>query len=146
MKKNLIIITFAPLFLMACSNQQASQLGMRSSSVNVYAQQMSNTQLCETLYYNRATNQTKVAIGAEFNRRGLNKKWCDKEFDKLYIKKWIDNVLPKEKPNLRNQWQLFYPLQLNNSPLEADGTLVFSAFHFSRMLDATYKNLIVSVN
>ena len=64
---------------MACSNQQASQLGMRSSSVNVYAQQMSNTQLCETLYYNRATNQTKVAIGAEFNRRGLNKKWCDKE-------------------------------------------------------------------
>ncbi|EPH5596350.1 MULTISPECIES: hypothetical protein [Vibrio] len=97
MKKNLIIITFAPLFLMACSNQQASQLGMRSSSVNVYTQQMSNTQLCETLYYNRATNQTKVAIGAEFNRRGLNKKWCDKEFDKLYIKKWIDNVLPKKK-------------------------------------------------
>lgn len=116
MKKNLIIITFAPLFLMACSNQQASQLGMRSSSVNVYAQQMSNTQLCETLYYNRATNQTKVAIGAEFNRRGLNKKWCDKEFDKLYIKKWIDNVLPKKKPNPRNQSQLFNPLQLNNPP------------------------------
>ena len=96
-KKILTIAIFAPALLTACSNHQASQLGMRSSSVNVYAQQMSNTQLCETLYYNRATNQTKVAIGAEFNRRGLNKKWCDSEFNKLYIKKWIDNVLPKEK-------------------------------------------------
>ncbi|MFG6247498.1 hypothetical protein [Vibrio diabolicus] len=97
MKKILTIAIFAPALLTACSNHQASQLGMRSSSVNVYAQQMSNTQLCETLYYNRATNQTKVAIGAEFNRRGLNKKWCDSEFNKLYIKKWIDNVLSKEK-------------------------------------------------
>lgn len=87
---------------MACSNQQASQLGMRSSSVNVYAQQMSNTQLCETLYYNRATNQTKVAIGAEFNRRGLNKKWCDKEFDKLYIKKnGLITCCLRKKPNLK---------------------------------------------
>ncbi|EEZ82213.1 hypothetical protein VMC_29820 [Vibrio alginolyticus 40B] len=133
---------------MACSNQQASQLGMRSSSVNVYAQQMSNTQLCETLYYNRATNQTKVAIGAEFNRRGLNKKWCDKEFDKLYIKKWIDNVLPKEKAEPKKPMATIQPAptKLTPPPLEADGTLVFSAFHFSCMFDATYKNFIVSVN
>ncbi|WP_025559462.1 hypothetical protein, partial [Vibrio parahaemolyticus] len=76
MKKKLIFALLSPVVLSACSNQQASQMGMRSSSVNMYAQQMSNTQLCETLYYNRSTNQTKVAIGAEFNRRGLNKKWC----------------------------------------------------------------------
>lgn len=74
MKKKLIFALLSPVVLSACSNQQASQIGMRSSSVNMYAQQMSNTQLCETLYYNRSTNQTKVAIGAEFNRRGLNKK------------------------------------------------------------------------
>lgn len=74
MKKKLIFALLSPVVLSACSNQQASQMGMRSSSVNMYAQQMSNTQLCETLYYNRSTNQTKVAIGAEFNRRGLNKK------------------------------------------------------------------------
>ncbi len=73
MKKKLIFALLSPVVLSACSNQQASQMGMRSSSVNMYAQQMSNTQLCETLYYNRSTNQTKVAIGAEFNRRGLNK-------------------------------------------------------------------------
>ncbi len=76
MKKKLIFALLSPVVLSACSNQQASQMGMRSSSVNMYAQQMSNTQLCETLYYNRSTNQTKVAIGAEFNRRGLNKKWA----------------------------------------------------------------------
>lgn len=74
MKKKLIFALLSPVVLSACSNQQASQMGMRSSSVNMYAQQMSNSQLCETLYYNRSTNQTKVAIGAEFNRRGLNKK------------------------------------------------------------------------
>lgn len=74
MKKKLIFALLSPVVLSACSNQQALQMGMRSSSVNMYAQQMSNTQLCETLYYNRSTNQTKVAIGAEFNRRGLNKK------------------------------------------------------------------------
>lgn len=74
MKKKLIFALLSPVVLSACSNQQASKMGMRRSSVNMYAQQMSNTQLCETLYYNRSTNQTKVAIGAEFNRRGLNKK------------------------------------------------------------------------
>ncbi|MEF1306104.1 hypothetical protein QTO17_29990, partial [Vibrio owensii] len=74
MKKTWIIAALSPFILAACSNQQAAQLGMRSSSVNVYAQQMSNIQLCETLYYNRASNQTRVAIGAEFNRRGLNKR------------------------------------------------------------------------
>ncbi|WP_104047396.1 hypothetical protein [Vibrio jasicida] len=97
MKKIWILAAFAPFFLAACSNQQASQLGMRSSSVNVYAQQMSNMQLCETLYYNRATNQTRVAIGAEFNRRGLNKKWCDKEFKKFYVEKVVDSLLSRKE-------------------------------------------------
>ncbi len=87
MKKIWILAAFAPFFLAACSNQQASQLGMRSSSVNVYAQQMSNMQLCETLYYNRATNQTRVAIGAEFNRRGLNKNGAIKNLRSFMLKR-----------------------------------------------------------
>ena len=66
---------------------------MRSSSVNVYAQQMSNIQLCETLYYQRASSQTRVAIGAEFNRRGLNKRWCDQEYKTTYIEKVVDGLL-----------------------------------------------------
>nr|WP_182033621.1 hypothetical protein [Vibrio diabolicus] len=68
MKKILTIAIFAPALLTACSNHQASQLGMRSSSVNVYAQQMSNTQLCETLYYNRATSQTEETNGDNSTR------------------------------------------------------------------------------
>ncbi|MHB9957769.1 hypothetical protein [Vibrio campbellii] len=97
MKKTWILAALSPLVLAACSNQQAAQLGMRSSSVNVYAQQMSNMQLCETLYYNRASNQTRVAIGAEFNRRGLNKRWCDKEYKKFYVEKVIDGLLSRKE-------------------------------------------------
>ncbi|EKO3820601.1 hypothetical protein NTH40_002142 [Vibrio harveyi] len=97
MKKTWIFAAIAPLFLAACSNQQAAQLGMRSSSVNVYAQQMSNMQLCETLYYNRASNQTRVAIGAEFNRRGLNKRWCDQQYKQLYIEKVVDGLLSRKE-------------------------------------------------
>ncbi|WP_212583413.1 hypothetical protein [Vibrio sp. B1FIG11] len=92
-----MLAALSPLVLAACSNHQAAQLGMRSSSVNVYAQQMSNMQLCETLYYNRASNQTRVAIGAEFNRRGLNKRWCDKEYKKFYVEKVVDGLLSRKE-------------------------------------------------
>ncbi|MDF2153385.1 hypothetical protein [Vibrio sp. CAU 1672] len=97
MIKPFILLSITSLSLVGCSNQQAAQMGMRGSSVNVYAPQMSNTQLCETLYYQRPTNQTKVSIGAEFNRRGLNKKWCDNEQKKWYIKKLADAVTKKTK-------------------------------------------------
>ncbi|MGR5236659.1 hypothetical protein [Vibrio alfacsensis] len=96
MNKTQILSAVIPLLLTACSNQQAAQLGMRSSSVNVYAQKMSNNQLCETLYYQRATSQTKVSIGAEFNRRGLSKKWCDREFNKLYVQKLVDQLVSSQ--------------------------------------------------
>lgn len=109
MKKKLIFALLSPVVLSACSNQQASQMGMRSSSVNMYAQQMSNTQLCETLYYNRSTNQTKVAIGAEFNRRELNKKWCDNELNKWYLEKFVDSMLPKKKPAPRKPMATIQP-------------------------------------
>ncbi|GAK21828.1 hypothetical protein JCM19052_2382 [Vibrio sp. JCM 19052] len=102
MKKTWIIAALSPFILAACSNQQAAQLGMRSSSVNVYAQQMSNIQLCETLYYNRASNQTRVAIGAEFNRRGLNKRWCDQEYKKFYVEKVVDGLLSRKEQALQN--------------------------------------------
>ncbi|BCN26232.1 hypothetical protein [Vibrio alfacsensis] len=97
MNKSLIVVAIASLFSTACSNQQAAQLGMRGSSVNVYAQQMSNMQLCETLYYKRPSNQTRVAIGAEFNRRGLNKRWCDSEYKQLYVEKVVNSVFRKKE-------------------------------------------------
>jgi hypothetical protein len=44
------------------------------------------------LYYGRPSNQTLAAIGSEFNRRGLSKRWCDTETNKLYLTKTIDWV------------------------------------------------------
>ncbi|MGR5195991.1 hypothetical protein [Vibrio sp. WZ-1] len=99
MKKRLLVTTIATLLITACSNQQAAEMGMRGSSVNVYAQQMSNMQLCETLFYKRQTNQTLAAIGSEFNRRGLNKKWCEQERNKWYIEKWVDTLLTTKENN-----------------------------------------------
>ncbi|MGR5132527.1 hypothetical protein [Vibrio alfacsensis] len=97
MKKSLVFVTVMSLFSTACSNQQAAQLGMRSSSVNVYAQKMSSMQLCETLYYKRPSNQTRVAIGAEFNRRGLSKRWCDQQYHQLYVEKIVNGMLLRKE-------------------------------------------------
>ncbi|PNQ67395.1 hypothetical protein [Vibrio sagamiensis] len=97
MKKTCILTFLIPLFLSACSNHQASQVGLRSSSVNTYAQKMSNMELCEVLYYKRPSNQSKVSVGAEFNRRGLHKSLCDKEYNKLYVERIIERLIPVEK-------------------------------------------------
>lgn len=79
-------ISIALLVLMTgCTHNQSKALNANTSSVNVYAQSMSNMQLCDTLYYDRPSNQTLAAIGAEFNRRGLSKTWCDTETNKLYL-------------------------------------------------------------
>jgi len=84
------LLALGAILLSGCSNQQASQLGMRGSPVTAYPQNMTNMQLCETLYYKRPTTQTKVAIGAEFNKRRLNKLWCDNEYKKWYIESAVE--------------------------------------------------------
>ncbi|MCK6262911.1 hypothetical protein KP803_06420 [Vibrio sp. ZSDE26] len=81
--------------IQGCSNQQASAVGMRKSTVTAYPQNMTNTQLCETLYYSRSSTQTKAAIGSEFNRRGLSRSQCDEQNKKLYLVKAIDEILSK---------------------------------------------------
>ncbi|MGF1696186.1 hypothetical protein L4D20_14250 [Vibrio kyushuensis] len=96
------MLRFASILLIAlaiqgCSNQQASAVGMRKSSVNTYAQNMTNTELCDTLYFSRSTTQTKAAIGSEFNRRGLSKAWCEEQNRKLYLVKVIDGILASSK-------------------------------------------------
>ena len=78
------------LLITGCSNKQASTAGMRSTSVNSYAQNMSNMELCETLYYGRATTQTKAAIGVEFNKRRLTRRWCDNENEKWYAEEFLE--------------------------------------------------------
>ncbi|MGF1799462.1 hypothetical protein [Vibrio gigantis] len=90
MKNTLILFFF--LSLTGCTHNQSKALSMNSSSVNTYPQSMSNLELCDTLYYGRSSNQTLAAIGSEFNRRGLSKRWCDTETNKLYLTKTIDWV------------------------------------------------------
>lgn len=90
MKKTVALLFF--LSLTGCTHNQSKALNMNSSSVNSYPQSMSNLQLCDTLYYGRPSNQTLAAIGSEFNRRGLSKRWCDTETNKLYLTKTIDWV------------------------------------------------------
>ncbi|WP_434566812.1 hypothetical protein QFW85_07590 [Vibrio chagasii] len=90
MKKIVALLFF--LSLTGCTHNQSKALSMNSSSVNSYPQSMSNLQLCDTLYYGRPSNQTLAAIGSEFNRRGLSKRWCDTETNKLYLTKTIDWV------------------------------------------------------
>ena len=90
MTKTVALLFF--LSLTGCTHNQSKALSMNSSSVNSYPQSMSNLQLCDTLYYGRPSNQTLAAIGSEFNRRGLSKRWCDTETNKLYLTKTIDWV------------------------------------------------------
>ncbi|KAA8670035.1 hypothetical protein [Vibrio gigantis] len=89
--KNILILFFF-LSLTGCTHNQSKALSINSSSVNTYPQSMSNLELCDTLYYGRSSNQTLAAIGSEFNRRGLSKRWCDTETNKLYLTKTIDWV------------------------------------------------------
>ncbi|GAM65832.1 hypothetical protein JCM19232_5408 [Vibrio ishigakensis] len=83
--------------LTGCTHNQSKALNVNTSSVNVYPQYMTNLQLCDTLYYNRATNQTKAAIGSEFNRRKLSKSWCQRETNKLYLTKTVHWIVKKSK-------------------------------------------------
>ncbi|WP_261874204.1 hypothetical protein [Vibrio rarus] len=78
--------------LAGCTHNQAKKLDMNTSPINVYPQHMTNIQLCDTLYYGRATNQTHAAIGSEFNRRKLSKGWCtqrENEFYSTHIGRWF---------------------------------------------------------
>ncbi|GAD77433.1 hypothetical protein VAZ01S_075_00270 [Vibrio azureus NBRC 104587] len=86
-------------------------MGLRGGSVNTYAQKMSSMELCEVLYYKRPTNQSKVSVGAEFNRRGLNKRMCDKEYNKLYVEKIIEDLIPVEEKNTFKPLATIQPLK-----------------------------------
>ncbi|WP_295894344.1 hypothetical protein [uncultured Vibrio sp.] len=89
----LTTLLLSAIVLQGCSNQQASSVGMRKSTITSYPQNMTNIELCETLYFSRSTTQTKAAIGAEFNKRGLKRSWCVEQNNKLYISRAIDSIL-----------------------------------------------------
>ncbi len=93
-KPRLIILTGLCCVIVGCSSHQTQQMGIQGSSVNSYARQMSNTQLCETYLGKRATNQTRVSIAAEWKHRKLSRAYCSKQENEWYLTKfakWLAN-------------------------------------------------------
>ena len=93
-KPQLIVLAGLSFIVVGCSSHQAQQMGMQGSSVNSYARQMSNSQLCETYLGKRATNQTKVSLAAEWKYRKLSHAYCSKQENEWYITKftkWLAN-------------------------------------------------------
>lgn len=75
------LMALALVTLFGCSEHQENELGLGNGSVSSYPQNMSDMQLCQTLYFSRPTNQTRVAIGAEFDRRKLSYQQCKTAYD-----------------------------------------------------------------
>lgn len=93
-KPPLMVLTGLCLVMVGCSSHQAQQMGLQGSSVNSYARHMTNSQLCETYLGERATNQTRVSLAAEWKYRKLSHAYCSKQANEWYITKftkWLAN-------------------------------------------------------
>ncbi|HIF9196409.1 TPA: hypothetical protein ACX6PX_001648 [Photobacterium damselae] len=93
--KSVLLSTCIALSLIGCSSKQAAQLGLGGGTVAKYPQYMSNAEICETYLYGRATTQTKVALASEWNKRKLNRKYCDKKYNEYYatkFAKWVTGI------------------------------------------------------
>lgn len=93
-KPQSIILTGLCVIMMGCSSHQAQQLGFQESSVNSYARHMSNSQLCATYLGERATNQTRVSLAAEWKYRKLSHAYCSEQENEWYLTKfakWLTN-------------------------------------------------------
>ncbi|WP_305841848.1 hypothetical protein [Photobacterium leiognathi] len=84
----IFFIAFSFTLVVGCSSKQAQQLGLVGGDVNGYAQNMSNEQLCGVYLNERASNQTRVAIAAEWKRRKLSHAYCEEKANELYATKF----------------------------------------------------------
>ncbi|WP_119005716.1 hypothetical protein [Vibrio ezurae] len=87
-KKFLVVLSIS--LLAGCTHNQVKALSLNTSSVNTYPQNMTDLQLCDTLYFGRPSNQTLAAIGSEFNRRKLSKSWCLHVTNRWYLTRTYD--------------------------------------------------------
>ncbi|MCP4956733.1 hypothetical protein [Photobacterium aquimaris] len=94
MKPQLMIITSLCFIMLGCSSHQAKQMGIQGGSVNAYARQMSNSQLCATYLKQQPTNQTRVSLVAEWRHRKLSRAYCSEQENEWYLTKfakWLVN-------------------------------------------------------
>ncbi|MGR5387409.1 hypothetical protein ACPV4I_25645, partial [Photobacterium damselae] len=76
-------------------SKQAAQLGVGGGAVAKYPQYMSQAEICETYLYGRATTQPKVALASEWNKRNLNRNYCDNKYNDYYapkFAKWVTGI------------------------------------------------------
>ncbi|WP_413111337.1 hypothetical protein [Thaumasiovibrio sp. DFM-14] len=90
------IVALCCLVLTACSSQQMNKVGLSGSTVNAYPQQMSDSELCEIQIYGRSTTQTRVAVAAEYSRRGLNGRYCERLYTSNALTKLYDRFVASE--------------------------------------------------
>ncbi|MGF1749939.1 hypothetical protein [Vibrio cionasavignyae] len=89
---SLAVSSIAALSLTACSSHQMNQLGLRSSSVNTYPNNMDTIELCEVANGYRATNQTTVSVDSEVWRRQLSNEQCESIVKELYMSRFIRSL------------------------------------------------------
>ncbi|MCL9781646.1 hypothetical protein M9194_09430 [Vibrio sp. S4M6] len=93
------LIAISAILLAGCTEHQANELGVGNGTVNSYPQNMSNMQLCQTLYFSRPTDQTRVAIGAEFDRRHLDYQSCKARYNQTFLTTLIKDYQVAEAAN-----------------------------------------------
>lgn len=99
MKSQLMVIVGLCIIIAGCSSHQAQQMGIKGGSINSYARQMSNSQLCGTYLKQQPTNQTRVSLAAEWRHRKLSRAYCLKQENEWYLTKfakWLVNEKPAE--------------------------------------------------
>nr|WP_159063841.1 hypothetical protein [Thaumasiovibrio occultus] len=78
-------IVMASVSVLGCSSQQMRSVGIGNSPVTAYPQHMTDEQLCEIQIYGRQSTQTKVAVAAEYTRRGLTGDFCHKAYTQTVL-------------------------------------------------------------
>ncbi len=97
-KPSIIILIGLSFIAVGCSSHQAQQMGIQGSSVNSYARHMSNSQLCETYLGERATNQTRVSLAAEWKYRKLSHAYCSEQENEWYLTKFTKWLINEKTP------------------------------------------------
>ncbi|MFA0438373.1 hypothetical protein BCU66_009175 [Vibrio sp. 10N.286.49.B1] len=85
-------LTLMTLLLSACSSHQMSQLGLRSSPIDTYPNNMNSVELCEVANGYRLSNQTSVSVDSEVWRRGLSNEQCDSIVKELYLSRFVRSL------------------------------------------------------
>ncbi|CAH0535883.1 hypothetical protein [Vibrio marisflavi] len=87
------------ILLAGCTEHQANEMGIGNGTVTNYPQNMTNMELCQTLYFSRPTTQTRVAVASEFDRRKLDYSSCKAQYDENFLSAFIKQYEAQQAAN-----------------------------------------------